>query len=176
MAERKNEINKTPQIAVDDGIEEVELCNKRGDVIGKFAFRPADMGIIDRWEELIKNFDHIIEPLENVGAINADGTADADDLAGIDALREARRRLCEALDRALGCNTSDGLFGVCHPFSLVNGHMFCENVLDAVSGYMGSRFDEEFAKVNRRQIGKANQYIQGIRHGNRTGKHAGGTQ
>lgn len=167
MAESKK---KTACVVVDDGTEEVEIRNQRGDKIGVLVFRPADMGIIDRWNEMAKDFDRIIEPLEKAD-INQDGTANESDVRGIEALEEASRRLCEALDRAFDGNVSEAFFGGRHPFAIASGGRFyCENVLDAVAGFMADRFKAGFERINRRQDERMGAYTHGVR----TGRHAGG--
>ncbi|NCC06716.1 MAG: hypothetical protein EOM30_01410 [Clostridia bacterium] len=167
MAEEaiKKENQSFTGIVVDDGSVKESIRNKHGDVIGVFYFRPTDVGIIERYNEIAAKFDEITAPLENVN-INPDGTADEKNEAEVAALKEAEKRLYEACDYLLGGNASEAFFGKMHPFSPVNGRFYCENALDAVGKYISRQFDREVQKVNSR----VNRYT----HGYRTGKHKDG--
>lgn len=156
----------TPQelphrVVVDTGMEAVEICNLQGAVIGTLYFHPADMGIIDRWNAMVKDFSKVTEPLENVGE---------DENGALTALAEAKNRLCAALDAVFDGNVSEAFFSRVHPFALVNGRFYCENVMDAVAAYMGQRFQAEFDRVNRQQSARMAAYTSGAR----TGRHRNG--
>lgn len=45
----------TMEIVVDDGMRDVRIRNLKGEQIGLFKFRPTDMGIIDRYNKLVKD-------------------------------------------------------------------------------------------------------------------------
>ncbi|MDO4381287.1 MAG: hypothetical protein Q4D20_10485 [Clostridia bacterium] len=152
-------------IIVDDGLVNVPIRNKAGEEIGVFSFRPTDMGIIDRFNEMTANFEEIIKPLEDID-INPDGTADEKEEAQFVALKEAERKLYEVCDKVFGGNMSEAFFGKMHPFSIVNGKFYCENALEGVGNYISRRFDREVKKVNNR--------VDRYTHGYRTGKHKGG--
>lgn len=149
-------------IKIDDGSVRVPITNTFGEEIGVFWFRPTDLGIVDRFNELSATFDKIVEPLENVD-IRADGTAED---AGAAALKEAEKRLYDACDKLFGGNMSEAFFGKMHPFSPIHGRFYCENALEAVGSFISHQFDREVKKVNAR----VNRYT----HGYRTGKHKGG--
>lgn len=165
--ENKKIIPSNPGIVVDDGSVTEYIRNKRGEVIGEFTFYPHDIGIIDRYNKAVADFDKITEPLEQVN-IGPDGTAEGDEL---EALREAEKRLYDACNYIFGGNMSEAFFGKLHPFSPVNGRFYCENALEALGQYISRRFDREVDKVNKR----VTKYTQGYQpHGHKTGKHKGG--
>lgn len=162
--------NNFMKIVVDEGSIKVPVCNKHGDEIGVFYFQPTDIGMVDRYNKTVAEFDKITEPLENVN-IKGDGTVDKDDESGFEAMREAERRLYEACDYLFGGNMSEAFFGKVHPFSPVNGRFYCENALEAVGKFISRQFERETAKVNSR----VKKYTQGYQpHGHKTGKHKGG--
>ena len=97
-------------IVVDDGSVTVPICNKQGEKIGEFAFRPTDIGIVDRFNDLAAEFDKIVDPLESVN-IKPDGTTDERNDAEFTALREAEARLYAACDKLFGGNMSEAIFG-----------------------------------------------------------------
>lgn len=163
MADEK--IMKFNGITVDDGSVEVPICNKQQEVIGVFLFRPTDIGIIERYNKVIGDFDEITAPLESVN-IKADGTVDEKNEAEMAAMKEAEQRLYDACNYLFGGNFSEAFFGKMHPFSPVNGRFYCENALNAVGQYISAQFDREVNKVNSR--------VQKYTHGIKTGKHKNG--
>lgn len=169
--EELNKIRNIPQpvneIIVDDGGVRVPIRNLQGDEIGVFFFRPTDVGMIDRFNELANEFDEIVAPLESVN-ISPDGTADEKSEAEQTALQEAEKRLYVACDKLFGGNMSEAFFGKMHPFSPINGRFYCENALAAVGSYISAQFDREVKKVHSR----VEKYTHG--YAARTGKHKNG--
>ena len=133
-----------------------------GEEIGLFYFRPTDVGIVERYNELAGKLDKITEPLEHIN-INADGTADGDTV-DTQTLKEAERRLSEAVDYMLGGNASEAFFGKVHPFSPVNGAFYCEQVIEVVGRFIAAQFDRETRKINKRE-NRVNRYTQGYKGG-----------
>lgn len=152
-------------IVVDDGSVRVPINNNLGDEIGVFYFRPTDIGMIDRYNKVVKDFDAIVEPLENVN-INPDGTADEEEEMAV--LAEAQKRLFEACDYLFDGNMSEAFFGKMHPFSPVGGRFYCELALDGVANYISQQFEQEVKKINKRVA----KYTHG--YSARTGKHKDG--
>ncbi|MCI6173149.1 MAG: hypothetical protein MR671_02695 [Clostridiales bacterium] len=142
-------------ITVDDGSERVPIKNTFGDEIGVFYFRPTDLRMLDRYNEVAGKFGEITAPLQQIG-INADGTAE--DPQQEEALHEAEKRLDEMVDYIFGGNAAEAFFGKMHPFSPINGVFYCENVLDALGDYIGARFDREADKVSDRVSQYTSEY------------------
>lgn len=155
------------EIIIDDGSVKVSIRNKQGEEIGVFFFRPTDMGIIDRFNDIAEDFDRITEPLESVN-LNSDGTVDEKNDAEFAALKDAEGRLYAACDKLFGGNMSEAFFGKMHPFSPINGHFYCETALAAVGNYISRQFSKEVKKVNSR----VERYTHG--YAARTGKHKNG--
>lgn len=130
--------NKGLSISVDDGSERVPVLNKQGKEIGVFFFNPTDLGIIDRYNEVVKKFPEVLEPLANV---NIDANGESDDDESIAALGEAKEKLFELCDYLFGGNFAEAFFGTVHPFSPVsNGLFYCENAISAVGDFITNRF------------------------------------
>lgn len=163
MAEEK--IVNFNGIVVDDGSVKVPIRNRQGDEIGVFYFRPTDIGIIERYNKVVGDFDSITAPLESVN-INPDGTVDEKNEAEQAAMKEAEQRLYDACNYLFDGNFAEAFFGKMHPFSPINGHFYCENALGAVGKYISAQFDREVKKVNSR--------VERYTHGYRTGKHKDG--
>lgn len=158
---------KTLRVTVDDGGVRVPIENKLGEEIGVFYFRPTDMGMIDRYNEMVEEFDNITAPLEGVN-IKSDGTVDKNNDAAMNAMKEAKLRLYAACDKLFGGNMSEAFFGKMHPFSPVNGRFYCENALEALGNLISQQFERETKKLKPR--------IEKYTHGYavRTGKHKNG--
>ena len=133
----ENIMNPGTAITVDDGSRRVPILNTAGEELGAFVFRPTDIGIIRRYNDLVARFDGIVAPLL--------GAADAD---------EAGVRLFEAVNALFA---SDGaaaaFFGRMNPFSPVNGEFYCQQVLRSVGDYIGRAFDQETAEFSRKAEG-----------------------
>ena len=154
-------------ITVDDGLVEVPVENKHGDRIGVFYFRPTDVGIIDRFNSMVADFDKIVEPVENIN-INPDGTADEEDAVTVAALKQAEERLYAAFNKLFDGNFAEAFFAKMHPFSPVGGKFYAENALEAVGAFLSAQFNAEIRKVNAR----VTKYTHG--YSSRTGKHKDG--
>lgn len=165
MANDKKNYQNFNEILVDDGSVRVPIKNKMGEEIGVFCFRPTDIGMIDRYNDMIDNFDQIVAPLESVN-INPDGTADETNDAELSAMKQAEHNLYDACDKLFGGNMSEAFFGKMHPFSPINGRFYCENALEAVGRFISRQFDREVKKSNSR--------VDKYTHGYRTGKHKDG--
>ena len=140
---------KTMEIVVDDGSQRVPIRNTAGEQIGEFRFKPTDIGIIQRYNDIAGKFHEIVEPLEKID-ISADGTAEPDDSAAAEALKAAESRLFEACDYLFGGNMSEAFFGSMHPFSPINGSFYCETVLTKVGEFISSQFAVETKKIGKR--------------------------
>ena len=163
-------------ITVDDGSRRVPIQNMQGEEIGAFTFRPTDIGIVERFNAMVGEFDAITEPLGRLSMSSGNGQAifakGENDLPGIEdsqagrpeglgddleneqaatALAEAKDRLYRAVDKLFGGEgVAEAFFGKMHPFSPVNGAFYCETVLQAVGQYIGAQFETETAKFSDR--------------------------
>lgn len=127
-------------IQIDDGTREYEIQNKYGETICKLHFRPGDLSLLNRWQELRGVFMETIKPLEEL-SINADGTADDD--ASIKALQEAEQRFREALGKLIDSRDVGAIFDTRNPFSSVGGRFFAENVIEMLDGIISKVLAEE---------------------------------
>lgn len=156
---KTNEINTNAaalSITVDDGMRAIPITNTLGTEIGKFYFRPTDIGIIDRYNEIIEKVPDVFKPLENIN-INADGTADSD--VEMQTLKECESKLYELCDYLFNGNLSEAFFGSMHPFSpLDSGMFYCENALDSVGKFIAAQFQRSVKGVEKRISGYTKGY------------------
>ena len=154
MANDNSTRQQALEITVDDGSQRIAIKNLDGEEIGVFRFRPTDVAIIQRYNEVANKFDEILAPLEDV-SIAADGTAEDGNDKSAEALNEAEKRLFEACDYIFDGNVSEAFFGKMHPFSPVNGVFYCESVLAKLGDFIAGQFQQETKKINKR----LNQYV-----------------
>ena len=133
-------------ITVEDGLRMVPIKNKMGQQIGVFDFRPTDFDIITRFNEMAQRWDEEVrKPLNALG-----DAPDVSDPEAEAALQKAKEKLFALCDYACGGNMSEAFFGSMNPFSPVDGGLYCENVLSAVSDFLAAQFNRETAKISGR--------------------------
>ena len=135
------------QIQVDDGTRRISITNTLGQEIGVFFFRPTDVGIINRFNQMVDELDHVFEPLINAD-VAPDGSG-ADEMS-IEILNTAAEKLYAAVDKMFDGNMSEAFFGSMHPFAVVDGSFYCERVLNQVGSFIAAQFDEEAKKISKR--------------------------
>ena len=154
MAENMKNLNFA--ITVDDGSRRVPIMNMDGEEIGAFRFHPTDLGIIERFNRMAERFDTITEPLEGLN-IDAGGELDLTDSSLAEALKEAEKRLNEAVNELFGSeDAAAAFFGKMHPFSPVDGEFYCTQVLQKVGAFIGQLFDTETKAMSK----KAGKYLK----------------
>ena len=140
--------NLSMNIVVDDGSRRVPIMNTSGEEIGAFTFHPTDIGIIQRYNDLVDHFDGIVAPLEALSAGN-DDLIDITDPRYANALEEAAGKLYDAVNTLLGSDdAAAAFFGGMNPFSPVDGEFYCARVLGALGEYIGAAFETETAKFS----------------------------
>lgn len=147
-------------IKVDDGRRRVPITNSYDDEVGVFYFNPTDINIIERYNNLAKNFNHVLEPLENLPDSDENANDEGIDMQRIDALNEAKNRLCEAVNELFCADCVEAFFGSIHPFSPFDGKFYCEVVLEAVGKYISEQFKVETEKVSKRVAKYTNKYTR----------------
>ena len=142
--------NLSMNIVVDDGSRRVPILNTSGEEIGAFTFRPTDIGIIQRYNELVARFDEIVGPLQ--------AAAGADEAGVAKALEQAGARLSDAVNALFGSEgAAEAFFGRMNPFSPVGGEFYCQQVLRSVGDYIGHAFDRETAEFSEKAKAYANR-------------------
>ena len=149
MADKSNVVPMNLSITVDDGYKRVPINNTAGEEIGVFYFNPTDIGIIERYNRMAETFDAITEPLQAVNG-GENGENEASEEEQLAALKEAEKRLYEAVNELFGGDFAGAFFGKVNPFSPVNGAFYCEQALSAVGQFISQQFDAETAKFAKR--------------------------
>ena len=139
-------MSETLKIVVDDGRIRVPIENLTGEEVGCFYFSPTDLGIIERFNEISKDFEKIAEPLDMVG-VNSNG--EGVDEESVQAIKEAERRLFKLVDYLFGGNAAEAFFGKINPFSPIGGNFYCVSVMNVVSEFISKQFDSQTKKISR---------------------------
>lgn len=139
-------MSETLKIVVDDGRIRVPIENLTGEEVGCFYFSPTDLGIIERFNEISKDFEKVVEPLENIGITS---TGEGVDEESVKALKEARERLFKLIDYLFGGNAGEAFFGKIDPFSPINGNFYCVSVMNVVSDFISQQFDTQTKKISK---------------------------
>lgn len=134
------------KIVVDDGRIRVPIENLEGDEVGCFYFSPTDLGIIERFNEVVKDFDKVVEPLDMVGVTNSGEGVDEE---SVKALKEAESRLFKLIDYLFGGNADEAFFGRINPFSPIGGNFYCVSVMNVVSDFISKQFDAQTKKISK---------------------------
>lgn len=158
-------VNAMPTITIDDGSIDIPIQNQYGERIGVFRFNPADINIVNRYNEVADKFSEVVKPLIDA---NISPEGEGEDAESVRLLNEAGDKMVELMDYVLNGNSREAFFGKTHIFTPVGGMFYCEKVYEAIGAFISQRFASEVKRVNVRLT----QHI----HGYRTGKHAKGRQ
>lgn len=158
-------VNAMPTITIDDGSIDIPIQNQYGERIGVFRFNPADINIVNRYNEVADKFSEVVKPLIDA---NISPEGEGEDAESVRLLNEAGDKMVELMDYVLNGNSREAFFGKTHIFTPVGGMFYCEKVYEAIGAFISQRFASEVKRVNVR--------LTQHTHGYRTGKHAKGRQ
>ena len=136
------------KIVIDDGFKRIPIENIHGEQIGTFYFNPTDVGIIDRFNKVAKEFNQITEPMEKAAPENA--TEEEKIEFDVATKREATERLYAACNELFGGDFASAFFGTTDPWSPVNGDFYCYTAISMIGDFISRQFDEEVEKMNER--------------------------
>lgn len=135
---------------VDDGTREIPLVNKYGKLICNVYIRPADFSIVDRYNDLMKDFDKVVEPLKELNIKN-DGTAEFEDDWKI--LKSVEADLKDRINTLFDMEEADEIFAKRNAFSSVGGQFFAERVLNALGEVIVTAIEEE-SEASKKRMAK----------------------
>ena len=141
---------------IDDGTREIPLVNKFGKLICNIYIRPADLSILDRYQQLSTDFKTIVEPLKNVNIEN-DGTAAFEKDWKI--VKEVEAELKQRINALFDMDEADDIFAKRNPFSSVGGKFFCESVIETIGNLIADAVEEEM-ELSRQRTEK---YLEDVR-------------
>lgn len=108
-------------IIINDGSRIYNIKNQRGEMLGKFTFVPADIGVSERYKHAIGVFDELQSQIEN-----STGSPD-------ETMAEIKKKMVDEIDYAFDANVSESFFKITGPFTLLsNGEFFVVNIFEAL--------------------------------------------
>lgn len=134
-------------IRIDDGTKEYAIVNQYGKEICKIHFRPADLSLLDRYNEITDSMVDALDPLRGL-ALKADGTST--DETGWEVLKQAEQTIIEKFTELFDADDVAGIFAKRRAFSTVGGRFFCEVVLLAIGDVIKAEFEAEAAATRDR--------------------------
>ena len=132
---------------IDDGTKEYVFTNRYGQEIGKMHFRGGDLSILDRYNDLVKDFDSIVEPLKGV-RLKDDGTSSFDEDWKV--VKGVEKELISRINVLFDSDDAENLFTNRNAFSTVNGEFYAEKVIDALHNVVLQEMEEEGKKREKR--------------------------
>ena len=124
---------QTNDIIIDDGSKVYNIKNKRGEILGKFTFRPSDTNIVNRYEEVVDFFNSFKIPEDTDQAIKV-----------------AEKEMKDKMSYLIGGDAGEAFFSIMGPFSaLASGELFVENVLGAVANVIERELSVRTKRVQR---------------------------
>lgn len=131
--------NQNNDIIIDDGSKIYNIKNKRGEILGKFTFRPSDTNIVKRYEEVVEFFNSFKMPEDTEQAIKV-----------------AEKEMTDKMSYLISGDADEAFFSIMGPFSaLASGELFIENVLGAVANVIERELSVRAKRVQRRM----NKYV-----------------
>lgn len=133
-------------IRIDDGTKEYRIVNRFGKEICKIHFRPTDLSLLDRYQEISKSMESAIEPLKEL-SLKADGTTEDESW---EILKSVENSVIEKFGELLDTDDVSEIFKTRRAFSSVGGRFFCEIVLLAIGEAISEEYKKEAEETSKR--------------------------
>lgn len=134
-------------ITIDDGTREYQICNTFGRRIGTVYFRPADISILDRYQEVMERLPQEISELSQISITNDGKAAESEGWA---TLKRVEAKLKDEINFLFDTDSADELFKTRNPFSSIGGEFWVTKILDALGGVIKEAVEEESRLSNER--------------------------
>lgn len=125
------------RIRIDDGSKTYEIVNQDDKILGTFTFNPADVGLVEKYNAVIKELESVFSSLDGDG--ESEGR-----------LVKASDELKAKMDTLFGYDTSP-FWAICSPLSpLASGELYVENVLSGVAAVIEKETSVRLKKTKRK--------------------------
>ena len=132
---------------LDDGTKEITVQNKFGEEICKLHIRSGDLSIMDRYKEMMAEYNDIIKPLADINVDN-DGESAVD--SDWEIIKGVEKKLIDRIDYVFGMRDASKLFEARNAFSSIGGSFYIEKVLEMLGKIVSQAIDEEGEKTRQR--------------------------
>ncbi len=132
------EVKNALQLKVNTGKIVVPIVDTDGECLGKMAFIPTDMDILNRYGQVVEFFNNVKF---------SENPSDKE-------IMEFSENVRSQFDKLFGYQVSESLFQKCGPLTVIsNGDFFFENVLEGIVGIIeqitNERIEKKMAKVRK---------------------------
>lgn len=131
-------------VFIDDGTRAYRFVNGYGEEIATVHFRPADAGLVSRFDHLRDELENMVEPITRT----SDTAPNAEKL---EAIRKSEANITRLFSDLFGSADIDRLFQHLSPLSFVNGELFCVSVANVLSGIIHDAVAEEQQNAESRR-------------------------
>lgn len=128
---------------IEDGAREYRFVNKYGAEIATIHFRPADAGMVERFEHMQDELMQMVKPITSTP-----GTAS--DKEKLEAYRQTEANIRKQFNELFGSDDMSKLFDKVSPLNLVNGEPFCLSITRTLGEIIRQAVEEEQAKATDR--------------------------
>ena len=127
-------------IIIEDGLKTYDIANKSGEIYGSFSFDPSDMGILKRYNEVVKVFEGMdFNFLEDNIAQNIEKYVEIENVVN------------EKFDYLFNSDVSNTIFSITSPLTIIpSGKLFLESALEAIGQVIENETGERVKKMNNR--------------------------
>ena len=132
---------------IDDGTKEISVTNKFGEEICKIHIRGGDISILERYNDLMNDFNDLVAPLSDISLKN-DGTSDFDKDWQI--VKSVEAQFIERINTLFDMKDAGNLFKNRNAFSTVGGVFYIERVLTMLGEIVSKEIEEEGRKSQKR--------------------------
>lgn len=123
-------------LILDDGTREYRFTNKYGMEVATVHFRPADAGMVTRFEHMQDELKEMVKPITSTP-----NTATDDEK--LEAYRQTEDNIRKMFNDLFGSADMDKLFAHIGPLNLVNGEPFCIGVTKVLGNIIRAAVEEE---------------------------------
>lgn len=132
---------------VDDGTREIKLENTFHEEICTLRLRLSDIGIVDRYNDMVNHFQETIASLKDI-SFNADGTASF--MQDWDLLKRVEKEVIDQINVLFDFKDAEKIFKTRNAFSSVNGKFFVEEILTVLGQVIHQNVEAEAEKAQQR--------------------------
>ena len=132
---------------LDDGTKELTIQNNFGEEICKIHVRTGDISILDRYNELLNDFDKIVAPLSGIN-LKSDGTSSFEEEWKV--IKGVEKELVDKLNKMFDTNDIDRLFASRNAFSTIGGVFYVEKVIDMLGKVIADALEQEAKETQKR--------------------------
>ena len=141
------------EITINAAAEEYAFKDENGKALFTLAFYPSDVGILNRYEDLVS-------ALNEIDVKNIDENSPIQEVSAL--LKSAEESIFERIDKFFNAPMSKEIFAVMSPFApLKNGKLYVEEVMDSLGSIIESELKVRTTRMKLRMQKYTGKYTNG---------------